>query len=63
MGPIPDFCLNANTARQVLERSGNDPLLIGLVCDRVRNCAEKLAPGAAIKVLLAGYHGEMLYFG
>ncbi len=53
----------ANTARQVLERSDNDPLLIGLVCDRVRGFAEKLAPGVVIKVLLAGYHGEMLYFG
>ncbi len=55
--------LQANTARQVLERSGNDPLLVGLVCDKVRNCAEKLAPGVVMKVLLAGYHGEMLYFG
>jgi len=53
----------ANTARQVLEQSGNDPLLIGLVCDRVRKFAEKLAPGVVMKVLLAGYHGEMLYFG
>jgi cobalt-precorrin-5B (C1)-methyltransferase len=55
--------LRANTARQVLERSGNDPLLVGLVCDRVRKFAEKLAPGVVMKVLLAGYHGEMLYFG
>ncbi|HEY6873815.1 MAG TPA: cobalt-precorrin-5B (C(1))-methyltransferase CbiD, partial [Geobacteraceae bacterium] len=53
----------ANTAREVLVTSGNDPELIGLVCGRVREFAEKLAPGVAMKVLLAGYRGEVLYFG
>jgi len=53
----------ANTAREVLEASGNDPELIALVCAKARAFAEMLAPGVEIKVLLAGYHGEVLYFG
>jgi len=53
----------ANTARQLLESSGNDPLLIRLVSDRVRRYATKIAPKIKIKVLLAGYGGEVLYFG
>jgi cobalt-precorrin-5B (C1)-methyltransferase len=53
----------ANTARQVLEESGNDPALAALVCRRVVSFAAPLAPGSAIKVLLAGYGQEVLYFG
>jgi cobalt-precorrin-5B (C1)-methyltransferase len=53
----------ANTARQALEASGNDPFLIGLVCDKVCKYANTLAPKIKIKVLLAGYGGEVLYFG
>jgi cobalt-precorrin-5B (C1)-methyltransferase len=53
----------ANTARQVLEASGNDPFLIRLVSDRVHQYAKTLAPNIKIKVLLAGYGGEVLYFG
>jgi len=60
LGPLAE---RANTARQVLEASGNDPSLIAMVCDRARSFAEKLSPGVKIKVLLAGYHSEMLYFG
>ena len=52
----------AVTARGVLEASGNDPALIRLVCDRAMEFAGHLSPGVKIKVLLAGYHGEMLYF-
>ena len=52
----------ATTARGVLEASGNDPALIALVCNRAKEFAEYLVPGEKIKVLLAGYHGEMLYF-
>jgi cobalt-precorrin-5B (C1)-methyltransferase len=52
----------ANTARQVLEASGNDPFLVKLVCDRVGQYAKTLAPEIKIKVLLAGYGGEVLYF-
>jgi cobalt-precorrin-5B (C1)-methyltransferase len=55
--------LNANTAREVLEGSGNDPELIAMVCARVLEFARKLAPGARINVLLAGYGGEVLYYG
>lgn len=53
----------ANTARQVLDASGNDPFLVKLVCDRVGQYAKTLAPEIKIKVLLAGYGGEVLYFG
>ena len=53
----------ANTARHLLESSGNDPILIGLVTDRVREYAATIAPKIKIKVLLAGYGGEVLYFG
>lgn len=52
----------ANTARQVLEESGNDPELIRLVACRVRDFAQQLAPDAKIKVLLAGYDSTVLYF-
>jgi len=53
----------ANTARHLLEASGNDPVLIGLVCGKARSFAENLASGFDVKVLLAGYKGEVLYFG
>lgn len=53
----------ANTAREVLEESGSDSDLMGLVCGKVREFAHRLAPAAEIKVLLAGYGGEVLYFG
>jgi cobalt-precorrin-5B (C1)-methyltransferase len=53
----------ANTARQVLEASGNNEALITLVCSRVGEFASRLAPNATIKVLLAGYGQEVLYFG
>ena len=60
LGPL---IAKANTARQALEASGNDPSLIGLVCEKVCNYANTLAPKIKIKVLLAGYEGEVLYFG
>jgi cobalt-precorrin-5B (C1)-methyltransferase len=53
----------AGTARQVLEASGNDPFLVKLVCHRAGRYAKSLAPKMKIKVLLAGYGGEVLYFG
>jgi cobalt-precorrin-5B (C1)-methyltransferase len=55
--------LNANTAREVLEGSGHEPELIAMVCARVLEFARRLAPGARINVLLAGYGGEVLYYG
>lgn len=53
---------NAVTARGVLETSGNDYDLIELVCQRATRYAESIAPGLKVKVLLAGYNGEVLYF-
>jgi cobalt-precorrin-5B (C1)-methyltransferase len=53
---------DAVTARGVLESSGNDPDLIALVCNRTRQFGECLAQGVELKVLLAGYGGEVLYF-
>jgi cobalt-precorrin-5B (C1)-methyltransferase len=53
----------ANTARHVLESSGNDPSLTGLVCGKVGEFAKRVAPALDVKVLLAGYGGEVLYFG
>jgi cobalt-precorrin-5B (C1)-methyltransferase len=53
----------ANTARQLLIDSGNDPGLIELVCKRVAAVAAGLAPGVSVTVLLAGYQGETLYCG
>ena len=52
----------ANTARQVMESSANDPSLIALICSRVKAVMETLVPAGEVKVLLAGYAGEMLYF-
>ncbi len=53
----------ANSARQVLENSGNDPFLIRMVVDKVRQFARTICPMIKIQVLLAGYGGEVLYFG
>jgi cobalt-precorrin-5B (C1)-methyltransferase len=53
----------ANTAREILEGSGNDRALIELVCGRAREFVHSLAPTAEVKVLLAGYGGEVIYFG
>ncbi len=52
-----------NTARHVLEDSGNDPSLVKIVCKRAVQCAKSLARDVKIKVFLAGYGGEVLYFG
>jgi cobalt-precorrin-5B (C1)-methyltransferase len=54
---------HANTARQVLEESKHDPLLVALVCERAQSFAKQLAQDRGVKVLLAGYDGEVLYFG
>jgi cobalt-precorrin-5B (C1)-methyltransferase len=54
---------NAETARQLLEASGSDSSLINLVSERVHKSAKAIAPQLKIKVLLAGYGGEVLYFG
>ena len=61
--PLSESCLSANTARQVLQDSGNDPALIRLVCDQARESALTMAPGLAIEVMLIGYDSDVLYFG
>jgi cobalt-precorrin-5B (C1)-methyltransferase len=53
----------ANTARQVLADSGNDPALIRLVCRRAREAADRMAAGLPVEIFLAGYDGEVLYYG
>lgn len=53
----------ANTARELLEASGHDRLLLEVVCGKAREFVQRLAPEVEIKVLLAGYGGEVLYFG
>jgi cobalt-precorrin-5B (C1)-methyltransferase len=53
---------SANTARQVLEESGNNGALISLICEKARRFAQQLAPDVDIKVLLAGYDSTVLYF-
>lgn len=58
---IAGSCASANTARQVLDESGNDPALMALVCRRAAAASETMAPGLDIAVLLAGYNGEVLY--
>ncbi len=54
--------VDAVTARGVLESSANDPDLITLVCQRARLFAQSVTPHLELKVLLAGYGGEVLYF-
>jgi cobalt-precorrin-5B (C1)-methyltransferase len=58
---LAPLAARANTARQILEESGNDTALIELVCRRAAEAAGKMAPGLRVRVLLAGYDGEVLY--
>jgi len=53
----------ANTARHLLEASQYDQELIKLVCSRAAKACALRAPGLPVRVLLAGYQGEMLYCG
>ena len=52
----------AHTARQALDESGCSAPLAALVARRARDTARRLAPEVAVKVLVAGYRGEVLYF-
>lgn len=54
---------SANSAREVLEASGNDHGLVELVCGKASDFASGLFHGPKVKVFLAGYGGEVLYFG
>jgi cobalt-precorrin-5B (C1)-methyltransferase len=53
---------NANTAREILEATGHAKTVISLVGNKALRFAEQLAPRLRVKVLLAGYTGEVLYF-
>jgi cobalt-precorrin-5B (C1)-methyltransferase len=52
----------ANTARHLLESSNYDQGLIELVCERAAQTCATCAPGVAVRIFLAGYQGEALYF-
>ncbi len=56
------YAEQANTAREILEASGADKGLISLVATRAGHFAARFAPRLRVKVLLAGYQGEVLYF-
>jgi cobalt-precorrin-5B (C1)-methyltransferase len=53
---------NANTAREVLEATGHARTIMSLVSNRASRFVAQLAPRLRVKVLLAGYTGEVLYF-
>ena len=53
---------DANTARHLLEASNHDPALIELVCQKALQACASCAPGLPVRIFLAGYQGEMLYF-
>jgi cobalt-precorrin-5B (C1)-methyltransferase len=60
-GHLEPLARTANTARQVLEESGNDPALIQLVCEKAKASASLLAPGLPVEVMLVGYNSNVLY--
>lgn len=53
----------ANSARELLETSAYDQQLVELVCCKAADFARDLVHGPMVKVFLAGYGGEVLYFG
>lgn len=55
--------VHSNTARELFEATDGAPELVSLVCGRAARFAAELADGCRVKVFLAGYGGEMLYFG
>ncbi|HBG06155.1 MAG: cobalamin biosynthesis protein CbiD [Geobacteraceae bacterium GWC2_58_44] len=52
----------ANTARHLLEASGYDQGLIELVCGKAARACALCAPGLPVRIFLAGYQGDMLFF-
>lgn len=52
----------ANTARHLLEASGFDRGLIELVCRKALKACANVAPGLAVRIFLAGYQGDTLFF-
>jgi cobalt-precorrin-5B (C1)-methyltransferase len=53
----------ANTARHLLELSGYDKGLIEVVCRKAASSCAALAPRVPVRIFLAGYNGEQLFFG
>jgi cobalt-precorrin-5B (C1)-methyltransferase len=60
---LVQFAAQAASAREVLEKSGNGELLVKLVSGKAADFAAGIARSTAIQVFLAGYGGEVLYFG
>jgi cobalt-precorrin-5B (C1)-methyltransferase len=59
---LEQFAREANTARHLLEGSGFNRGLIELVCHKVAHICALCAPGMAVRIFLADYQGEMLFF-
>jgi cobalt-precorrin-5B (C1)-methyltransferase len=51
----------ANTARQVLEESGQHSALLALVVGKALTAVQTISPGFQAQVLLVGYNSEVLY--
>jgi cobalt-precorrin-5B (C1)-methyltransferase len=52
----------ANTARHLLEASDYHQGLIELICSKATEACALCAPGLKVRIFLAGYHGDMLFF-
>lgn len=52
----------ANTARHLLQASDYDQGLIELVCRKAARACALCAPGVSVRIFLAGYEADMLYF-
>jgi len=60
---LTPHAVQAHTARELFESTSRDQALIDLVCSRASRCAGRIAPDLRVKVFLAGYDGEVVYFG
>ncbi|UFS71792.1 cobalt-precorrin-5B (C(1))-methyltransferase [Geomonas sp. RF6] len=60
---LAEVAARANTARHLLEESGNDQKLVALVCEKAAAQVKRLAPELSATVLMVGYHGEALFYG
>ena len=59
---LEQLAREANTARHLLEASHYDQGMIELICQKARQACAAIAPGLPVRIFLAGYHGETLYF-
>lgn len=51
---------NANTAREIITASGNDPALLDLVCGRAAEAVAAHAPSLVPRLLVCGYDGSAI---